>query len=101
MENVNSINSIQKLVDAIKKYQNQTIVISSLNGMQVLDNVDIIITDDIIYLDTDKGFMKFEIDKIGIDDNNNIENVYIDEIEKEIHIIFTYDEIEYSILNLV
>ena len=51
MLNVNI--AIEDLIDAIKKYQNQSIVVSSSNGMQVLDNVDIIVMDDCVCLNSD------------------------------------------------
>ena len=89
--------AIEELVDAIKKYQDQSIVVSCNNGMQVLDGVDVIVDKDIIYLNSDEGYMEFKICEIGIDN----EDIYVDEIEGELHIVFIYDGIKYSILNLV
>ena len=104
MLNLLNKNQTEELVNAIKGYQGQSIIICSLikdesnsYRSQVFDNVDIDVNNIGIGIENscedDGNIIEFIFDKI--------EDTYIDIIDKEIHVVFNYMGMKYSMLNLV
>jgi len=114
LNEVNGIDQIAKLIDSIKEYQGQTIVInnwvedeskSNSRSLQTFTGVDILVTGNRIRLEDEDecNIIEFDIDEI----EKNIGDTYIDRIDifvgmsAEISIMFSYMGRRCSILNLI
>ena len=105
MKNVKVLNQIQEIVEAVKKYQGQNIVINNWTNnnnsysLQAFIDVDVTVIENKVIFEDENNIIEFII--------NEIENTYIDNIDifvdaiAETHIIFSYMDRKYSILNLV
>ena len=114
LNEVNGIDQIAELIDSIKEYQGQTIVVNSWNEdeskgnsrrLQTFTGVDVLVMGNRIRLEdeNEENIVEFDIDEIG----RNIVDTYIDKIDifvdmsAEISIMFSCMGRRYSILNLV
>jgi len=104
MLNLLNQNQIEELVDAIKGYQGQSIIICNLikdesnsYRSQVFDSIDVDVNNIGIGIENscedDGNIIEFIFDKIKC--------TYVDIIDKEIHVVFDYMGMRYSMLNLV
>lgn len=100
-------NQIQELIGIAEAYNGQDILITNWieneddsYRSQVLEGVDVYITENsLCFFDVNEDKIEFPFDRL--------ENIYIDNVDiftdecKEIHIMFDFMGMRYSILNLV